>query len=163
MLVGVIGSAACRVQEVPRTRDDPNEIAQEDIDAARDAYRQALLNGNADAVADVFTRDATLGEPNAPDIVGSAEIEAAMRRLFAHAVVTDLLLEPDPLDIGTLGTASEWGLFEQTLQMPEVPPLTLRGRYTIRWLRSPDGEWRIDHMMYNFYPADPAPDTSATR
>jgi uncharacterized protein (TIGR02246 family) len=160
VLLGVIGLAACRVQEVPRTgRVDPAEVAREEIGATRNAYRQALLDGNADAVAEVFTRDATLAEPDAPDVVGSTAIEAALRRLFAHAVVTDLLMEPDRLDIGASGVAWEFGRFEETMQPAQQPPATLSGRYAIRWVRGSNGDWRIDQMLNNRYPAD----TSATR
>jgi ketosteroid isomerase-like protein len=160
VLAGLIGVAACRIQEVPRTgRADPAEIAREEIDATRDAYRQALLDGDANGVSGVFTRDGTLWEPDAPDVVGSGAIEAAMRRLFDDAVVTDLLLEPDPLDIATGGIAFELGRFEEIVQLAEQPPVTLRGRYAIRWLRGANGDWRIGHMLKNRYPSD----TSAIR
>jgi ketosteroid isomerase-like protein len=164
VLVGVIGCAACRIQEVPRTgRIDPAEVAREEIDAARNVYREGLLNGDAAAIADVFTYDATLAEPDAPDVVGSAAIELAMRRSLTNAVVTDVLLEPDPIDIGEGGVAFEFGRFEQTLQSGDKRPVTRRGRYAIRWLRGPDDDWRIEHMLYNLYPSEPAADTSATR
>jgi uncharacterized protein (TIGR02246 family) len=164
VLVGVLGLAACRIEEVPRTGpNDPDDLAREEIDRTREAYRQALLKGDADAITGVFTRDATLAEPDAPDIVGSDAIEAAMRTLFAHATITDVLLEPDPLDVATGGIALELGRFEQTLQVPEQPAATRRGRYAIRWLRGPDEAWRIQRMLYNLYPAEPAADTSATR
>jgi uncharacterized protein (TIGR02246 family) len=156
----LIGLAACRIQEVPRTgRVDSAEVAREEIDATRDAYRQALLAGDAHGVADVFTRDGSLWEPDAPDVVGSAAIEVVMRRLFDDSVVTDLLLEPDALDLAIGGIANELGRFEQTVQIAEQPPTTLRGRYAIRWLRVRDGDWRIDRMLYNRYPSD----SSATR
>jgi uncharacterized protein (TIGR02246 family) len=164
VLVGVIGLAACRVQEVPRAgRIDPAEIAREEIDAARNVYREALLNGDAAAIADVFTYDATLAEPDAADIVGSAAIEAAMRLRLASTVVTDVLLEPDPIDILPAGVALEFGRFEQTLQSGDKRPLTRRGRYAIRWLRGADDDWRMEKMLYNLYPADPPADSSATR
>jgi uncharacterized protein (TIGR02246 family) len=165
MLVGMTGLAACRIEEVPRTgHEDPNEIVREEIAAIRNAYRQALLAGDANAVAEAFTRDARIAEADAPDVVGVEQIGTTMRRFFAHATITDLLLEPEPLDVVPGGgVAIEWGRFEQTLLAPEQPPATRRGRYVIRWLRIPDGGWRIHEMLSNFYPPDPPPDTSATR
>ena len=163
VLVGAMGWAACRVEEVPRTgQPDPAEIAREEIALTRNAYRQALLAGDADAIAEVFTRDATLADPDAPDVVGAEGIEQAMRQFFTHGRITDLLLEPDPLDVAG-GVAFELGRFEQTLEVPEQPPALRRGRYAIRWVRVPDGAWRIGRMLSNLYPPDPPADTSATR
>jgi uncharacterized protein (TIGR02246 family) len=148
VLIGMVGVAACRIQEVPRTgRVDPAEIAQEEIDATRDVYRQALLDGDAKGVADVFTRDGTLSEPDLPDAAGSDAIEDAMRRFFDRVVVTDLLLEPDARDVAIGGVAFELGRFEQTVQGAEHPPAMLRGRYAIRWVRGANGDWLISHKM----------------
>jgi ketosteroid isomerase-like protein len=157
----VLGFAACRIEEVPRTgRPDPAEVARKEIDATRVAYRQARLDADAGAIADLFTRDGTLSEPDAPDVVGPDAIEATLRRLFARTIVTDLLLEPDRLDIAAGGVANEVGRFEETVQTTNQPPVPVRARYAIRWLRGAEGDWQIDYLLYNLYPAA---DTSATR
>lgn len=152
--------AACTIEEVPRpTRVDLNEVAQEEISAALDAYRNALLEGDAAAVAETFLPEGRLHQSDQPDLIGRDQIREAMRRMLADISITDVLLGREQIDIAEGGIAHEFGTFEQTVQTAQQPPIIRRGRYAIRWQRDVEARWLIDRLMLNHLPAD----TTSTR
>lgn len=161
VFAAVLGLGACRIEPVQRAaRVDPRELAREEISAALDDYRDALLRGDAAAIAATFTDDGQLYMPDTPDIVGSDAIRTALGEIFTSYTATDLLLEREQIDIAD-DVAFEIGRYEESLRAAaDSATLELRGRYAIRWRRGPDERWRIERMLTNYYP--PA-DTAATR
>ena len=159
LLTAALLLAACRVEPVQRPqRIDPREVARESISDVLDAYRDALLRSDADAVAATFTADAELYMPDTPDLVGVAAIRDAMNSLFAEYAPTDVLVEREQVDVGD-GVAHEMGRYDQSVRTADSMMLEMRGRYAIRWRRGPEAAWRIERMLINHYP----PDTAATR
>jgi uncharacterized protein (TIGR02246 family) len=113
------------------------------IAAANAEFAQALVRGDARAMAAVFAEDGEIIPATQRGYVsGRAAIEAyqaerLQARRYLHAVITTLQLEVS----GDL--AWETGTSRVTIQQGESAPVTVTGRYLAVWKREPDGRWRI--------------------
>jgi uncharacterized protein (TIGR02246 family) len=162
LLPAVILFAACRIEPNPRPAVmSPDSAARMDIRAAMDDYRQALLQGDARAVAEAFTPDARLSESDAADLVGSAAIREAMQSFFDNGGrITVIAMDSDGIDVDG-AMAYEFGTYEERFQGMDGEGV-VRGRYTIRWRRGEQARWRIDRLLSNHLPPDESvPDPAA--
>lgn len=115
---------------------------------ARTALIAAATAGDPVALASVYTSDAVLMNPNAPDVRGREHIEANFRRAFAIIAIRTMTLTP--VEVTVSGTqAWELSTFTQVVERPGHPPAEDRGRVMLIWVREPDGHWRIRHALVN--------------
>lgn len=150
--LGVLLASAggCRIQEIPRPeRVDLNEVAREDIRVTLEAWRDALLRGDAEALARLHTGDAVLWRPGEPDVIGSRAIAGAMADQLRTRPVSALTIHRESLHVIEGGVAYEMGTFTESVG-PDTRPVHLNGRYAIRWRRQPEAEWRIERFLFNF-------------
>ncbi|HEX2168581.1 MAG TPA: nuclear transport factor 2 family protein [Longimicrobiales bacterium] len=156
LLILVLAAAACRIERTPRVeRDDPANVARDEIELTLRNYQEALLEGDARSAAAVFTPGAQVYLPETPVIAGRGEID----RLFANGMAGESIVEMDmqlgDIDVGN-GVAHQFGMLEQTFRDVEGDEHDIAGRFAIRWVRAADSAWRIDRLIINHAPMDSA-------
>jgi uncharacterized protein (TIGR02246 family) len=142
---------------------DPAVEPTEDVLAALDRFDRAFADGDANALAECFTSDATLLIVHAPAIEGRDAIRERWAAAFARHDTSAWRTQVDVLDrhgdrAYTLTTYTE------TLVPREPGPwIDVRGRL-IRFLRIEDGQWRVSLVMNSHSepmrerpPDDPSP------
>jgi ketosteroid isomerase-like protein len=152
----VLSLGACRVERNPIPEVlNVDSAARVDIRATMAAYRAALLENDARAVASHFTADAEVYEPGAGDVIGSGAVFESFDGFFGNGgAITDLELESESIHVDG-GVAFELGRFAETSRTADAEQ-TVRGRYMIRWRRGEEARWRIDRFLMNHYPQDTA-------
>jgi uncharacterized protein (TIGR02246 family) len=122
---------------------DTPELAE-----ARAGLLAAATSGNASALARMYTSDAVLMNPNAPDVRGRAEIEAHFRRAFGLIAIREMTLTP--IEIAEKDPdAWELSTFTQMIARPGQPSAEDRGRVLLVWRRDADTNWRIRYALVN--------------
>jgi uncharacterized protein (TIGR02246 family) len=124
-------------------RDAEPDEARAAIAAANVAFSQALVRGDAQAMAAIFAEDGEIIPAMEPGFVtGRAAIAAyqekrvrARRYLEANITTRGLGVSGD--------VAWETGTSQVTFQQGESAPVTVTGRYLAVWQRQADGSWRI--------------------
>ncbi len=115
---------------------------------ARAGLVAAAKSGNPSVLARLYTTDAVLMNPNAPDVRGRAEIEAHFQRAFGLIAIREMTLT-------TIEIADKdqdvWELsrFTQVIVRPGHPPAEERGRVLLVWRRDEDTDWRIRYALVN--------------
>ena len=102
----------------------------------------AATSSDPARLAAVYTSDAVLMNPNAPDVRGQVDIEAHFRRAFAAIAIREMNLMP--IEVTVCGRrAYELSEFTQLIGRARQTPAEDRGRVMLVWAREPDGRWRI--------------------
>lgn len=142
LAITLIALCACAHTAGPRTAGEDADVRAA-IAAANAEFAQALVRGDARALAAVFAEDGEIIPAMEPGFVsGRAAIEAyqAKRletRRYVDAVITTT-------EVGVSGDlAWETGTNRVTIRQGESAPLTVTGRYLAVWKREADGRWRI--------------------
>ena len=160
-MLGVAASSmtACRTGQGRGASVDDGVRAA--ITARDRSLEQAELRGDAAAVADHYTLDATLrGTGGAPDVHGRAAIEATMRRVYQATRTERVMLRAEGL-AGGRDTVLETGRFTYQFRTSGDSLECDRGRYEVTWQRGSDRVWRIKEDRSQFEPSQPgacAPD-----
>lgn len=118
-----------------------------DIDRGRRAFEQALLRGDAGAVAALYADDATLLAPASDVLRGRPAIE----RYWRTGVESGLqAVEVVVLDLRQRGgVALEVGEYAMHLALEAGGNAIDRGRYLIVHRIEPDGSWRRAAEMFS--------------
>ena len=75
-----------------------------------------------------------------------AQLRGQFQQIFANMKVTDLKIHP--LDVFVYDSAVyEFGQYEETVQPTGQPVMRNEANYFLRWVRSPDGKWRMDRFV----------------
>jgi uncharacterized protein (TIGR02246 family) len=142
LAIALVALCACAHTATPPAALDDADVRAA-IAAANAEFAQALVRGDAQALAAVFAEDGEIIPPMEPGFVsGRAAIEAyqAKRlqgRRYVDAVITTA-------ELGVSGDlAWETGTNRVTIRQGESAPLTVTGRYLAVWKRGADGRWRI--------------------
>ena len=108
----------------------------------------AATSSDPARLAAVYTSDAVLMNPNAPDVRGQVDIEAHFRRAFAAIAIREMNLMP--IEVTVCGRrAYELSEFTQLIGRAGQTPAEDRGRVMLVWARQPDGRWRIRQALVN--------------
>lgn len=112
------------------------------VNAVRDAWIAAYNSGNADAVADLYTEDASDNPANEPSAIGRAAIRERIATQFgmgsASATVTATATEVD----GDL--AYDAGNYTVSITPAGGgEAMTVDGRYVVILRRQSDGSWKL--------------------
>jgi uncharacterized protein (TIGR02246 family) len=116
--------------------------------AVADAYMAAVLKGDADAVAALYTDDAIEMPPNAAAVKGKAAIEQYYKKQFAGAKISSFTLSH--LDSRTSGDMGyDVGTYAQTMT-PTGGTSSFQdaGKYIVLVAKS-GGKWRVRYVCYN--------------
>ncbi len=141
LLLSLVACAHAPASSKPEA--DPAAPVRAAIAAANAEFAQALLRGDAKAMAATFTEDGEIVPTNERGFVeGREAIEAYQaKRLEGRRY---LEVEITTVHLGTSGDlAWETGVTRATIQQAQGAPVAVTGRYLAVWKRGADGTWRI--------------------
>jgi uncharacterized protein (TIGR02246 family) len=122
---------------------------------AREAVRRqsarltaAWPSGNVDSIMPLFTDDAVLLFPDAPDSRGQSAIRETLTNAFGSLKVESLEAHIDTIEVFD-DAAYEWGTYHERYVETGKPATQVEGRYLFRWARQADGTWRISRFTGN--------------
>ncbi|CAN5893962.1 hypothetical protein BH23GEM9_BH23GEM9_35160 [soil metagenome] len=149
-------ATACRIEPNPTPEIlNVDSVARAQLRATMEAYRDARLRNDADAIASFYAAESRLSQPGEADLVGGAQVQDAMRDFHARGgAITHLVVDRDDLHVRD-SLAFELGTFEERTRMGGEER-DVHGRYMIRWRRGPDSRWVIDRFLLNHMPPDTA-------
>ena len=131
------------------TTAPPPDTSAEDslaIEAVSKRWVDAFNQGDATAVASLYTEEATLLEPNSPLVVGRENIQAMLQGFFD---TNDLKLQLTVIELSVNGDmAHKVGKYTLTIQPEEGEAITDNGKYVEIWKRE-NGSWKMDVDIWN--------------
>jgi ketosteroid isomerase-like protein len=114
------------------------------IDVLRGKFVQAYNIQSADAVAELYTDDATYVGTAGDVITGKEQIRLGLKDELPFFRSFALV----PLEFGSDNNlAYERGTFAARREIPDKEPQTLNGKYMIVYRRGKDNQWRIQMQM----------------
>jgi len=131
------------------TTAPPPDTTAEDIKAikaANERWVDAINQGDAAAVAALYTEEAKLLPPNRQMIVGREGIQAHYQGIF-DAGGRDLQLTVIELSVNG-DMAHEVGKYTLTIQPEEGEAISDNGKYLVIWKRE-NGSWKVDVAIFN--------------
>jgi len=142
LTAGVLAAPPQKVSMIGMPESDP------EIRKVAEAYRQAVLSGNAGAVAATYDENAVEMPPGRPAVHGRQAIERYYQELFqAPARVTAFALAPGETTVAG-GVAYDVGAFRQILAGEGAAPVEMTGSYLVVLKRSKAG-WKTAYAIYN--------------
>lgn len=130
----------------------PVDGARAGIEKAHQQDVAATLAGDPKALANLFTEDAVLLEPDNAPVIGRAAILAANEKdKAAHPDSKVLSYKPEVKDLQIRGNwAFEWDTFEASYKESEKSEAQSFHAKALRILeRQPDGSWKFSRVMWN--------------
>ena len=116
------------------------------IEAASEQFTNAYNQGDAAAVAALYTEEAKRLPPNNPMMIGRENIQAIYEASF-DAGVSNLRLTV--IDFNVNGDmAHEVGKYSDTTQPDEGEAISESGKYVRIWKRV-NGTWKVDVLIFN--------------
>jgi len=115
---------------------------------ARARLCAAAASGDPLALARLYTSDAVLMNPNAPDVRGRAEIEAHFQRAVGLITIREMTVTPVEI-VQTDQDVWELSTFTMLVARPDQPPAEDHGRVLLVWHRDGDTDWRIRYALVN--------------
>ena len=127
--------------------ESPAQVDPSVVEGA-DKYLEAVLAGDASAIAAMYREDATLMPSECPLLRGRAAIEQYYREWFkSPAKLTGFTFTH--LESPTLGeTAYDVGTYRQTLSLGAGGTVNVSGKYSVILKRS-GGEWKVAYLIFN--------------
>ena len=116
---------------------DPTVAAE--LEAANEAFSAAYVQGDLDALGNLYVRDARLMPPGRV-IEGREAIRSYFRSRNRRQIDHDMI--PETLHVRGV-MAAETGRWTNTYQEGAAEPVTVSDKYLLVWIRQPDGSWRI--------------------
>lgn len=117
-----------------------------DIDAANVKWETAFNKGDAAAVAQLYTEQATALPPGAAMAKGRAAIQAFWKGAI-DAGYKNITLKA--LQVDQFGTAArEIGAFALDAPNPQKQMVHVEGKYVVLWRRTA-GHWQLDTDIWN--------------
>ena len=139
------------------TAPPPDTTAEDSqaINAVRKQFTDAFNQGDAAAVAALYTEEANLLPPNSPMIVDRKGIQAFWQNGI-DAGGRDLQLTVIELSVNG-DMAYEVGKYTLTIQPEEGEAISDNGKYLVIWKRE-NGSWKVDVAIFNSSLPLPAPE-----
>jgi uncharacterized protein (TIGR02246 family) len=112
----------------------------------------ATQSGDPQALADLFTDDAVLLEPDAPAVIGKkAILDGNKKEKVEHPGGKTVKYKVDVKDTQIIeGWAFEWAYFETSYRETDKAPVqSFRGKVLRVMKRQADGSWKFARMMWN--------------
>ncbi len=129
------------------------------IKAASKQWVDAFNQGDAAALAALYTEEAKLLEPNSPLIVGRDSIQAIFQGFFDTGA---LELQLTVIELSVNGDmAHRVGKYTLTIQPEEGEAISDNGKYVEIWKRE-NGTWKMDVDIWNTSLPLPVPEALPT-
>jgi uncharacterized protein (TIGR02246 family) len=117
------------------------------IAAGNQKFMDAISQGDAPAVAALYTATARALPPGAPVVEGRPAIQAFWQSVIESGV-KDVKLETIAVETTGAGLAAEVGRAVLTLQQPNGERVTAEGKYVVVW-KDDGGEWKLHADIWN--------------
>ena len=130
-----------------QARDIRSRDIRSEIDAANAKWVAAFNKGDAAAVAQLYTEQATALPPGAPMARGRAAIQAFWQGAIQSGG-KNASLKTLQLDRFVGGAAREIGEFSLDALDAQKQPVHVVGKYVVLWRRG-DGGWKLDTDIWN--------------
>ena len=111
---------------------------------------------NLDSIMPLFTEDAVLQFPEAPDARGQEGVREFLSNAFGSLNIESLETQVETVEVFG-DVAYEWGTFRERYTETGKPPTFQEGRYICRWTRDGNGTWRVSRFAGNAVTKGPAP------
>jgi uncharacterized protein (TIGR02246 family) len=155
-LAVAVGLAVCSFLAGAHGRRTTGSAANDaDMRAIEKLHQQdvsATLARDPQQLADLFTDDAVLLEPDAPAVVGKAAILVENKKeQREHPESKIVSYKPEIKDLQVVdGWAFEWDVFEGSFKESEKAEVKTFHAKALRVLkREPDGSWKFARVMWN--------------
>jgi uncharacterized protein (TIGR02246 family) len=137
----------------------PEAIAA--LNAAREGFMKAYEAGDAEAIGNLYTKDAISESNNQPSLKGRDAIVASLKGMFEQVTVKTVLTAEDTKTLGNVGV--DTGRYGVTVTPKAgATPYTNEGRYMVVYVKDADGQWRVWRDMDNAIGSPrPAPEADA--
>jgi uncharacterized protein (TIGR02246 family) len=129
---------ACSISAMPARSDEVREA----VEAGNRAFIKAFLQGNATAVANLYTRDAQVIAPGAPVARGRPAI-AAFWKTSIDSGIKDVVLET-----GEVESAGDLAYESGDVRLVAKDGAISTARYLVVWKRV-DGAWLLHRDIWN--------------
>lgn len=123
------------------------EQVRKTIEEANLKFGEAIRQGDATALADLYTEDATLLPPDSDMIKGRQGIETFWNGGLQIGIKDAILTTVDVSGSGDL--AYEIGKFTLTIQPEGQEPIEQKGKYVVVWKQTADGSWKLHVDIWN--------------
>lgn len=146
LAISVLLLAACGSSQMSsdyQSGDAENYIKQADV-----AFATAMRTSDMDAIANMYTADATFMPPNMAAAHSQSGVRTAWSGFLGQFSSTDITLTPD--DVQQSGDlAVETGRYMvHVVPKGTTTPVTDSGKYVVVWKKI-DGRWRIFRDIFN--------------
>lgn len=139
----MVSVTSCK-QEIPQ---ESQKASVEELGQMNRDFAQALVNGDAEAAANLYDENASLLPPNEPIVTGRENIraywQAGIDAGIVGAKVTTISADSD----GDLGY--EIGTFELHIKLENDSIIVDKGKYTEILHRNADGKWISLYGMWS--------------
>ncbi len=125
------------------------------IEEANLKFGEAIRQGDAAALAALYTEDATILPPNSDMIQGMAGIMEFWNSVIQMGVTDAALTTVDVM--GADGLAYEVGNYAMTIQPEGQEPVEDMGKYVVVWKLQADGSWKMHVDIWNTSMPPPPP------
>jgi uncharacterized protein (TIGR02246 family) len=132
----------------PATEEMDVEKVRMAIEEANAKFGDVVRQGDAAALADLYTDDATLLPPDSEMIKGKEGIEAFWSGGIQMGIKGLALTTVDVYGSGDL--AYEIGKFILTIQPEGQEPIEQKGKYVVVWKKTTDGSWKLHVDIFNY-------------
>jgi len=151
-----VGAFACLILLLSVSRTNATALPPDDARAAIEQLHQqdvaATLTQDPKALADLFTENAVLLEPDNVPVIGRKAILAGNEQdRAAHPEMKFLSYKPEIKDLQIRGNwAFEWDTFDASYKESEKGEVKNFRAKALRVLeRQPDGSWKFSRVMWN--------------
>jgi len=115
--------------------------AEKEVRAALAQYGERARKMDHAGVAAMFAPEGEIVNPGSPPVHGPAAIEAFLRGFEGYRVVEYVLTPERTVVHGD--HATQTGRFRQVVRTPDGTEVRPSGAFTIDWVRTAPGVWRI--------------------
>jgi ketosteroid isomerase-like protein len=124
-------------------------VAAEAVRAADMAWAQAFSRKDLAGYLAFVDSTASIQQPNAPTITGTAAIRALIEGFYALPNLSGTW-QPTRVEASRSGDlAYSTGTYKLTFNDPSGKPVTERGKYVEIWRHQADGSWRMVVESFN--------------
>jgi len=132
----------------PATEEMDVEKVRMAIEEANLKFGELVRQGDAAALAALYTDDATVLPPDIDMIQGKQEIEAFWSQGLQMGIKDAVLTTVDVFGSGDL--AYEVGKFALTIQPEGQEPIEQKGKYVVIWKKTADGSLKLHVDIFNY-------------
>lgn len=142
-ILALVSVTSCKQE----TEQAPQKPTVEELGQMNRDFAQALVDGDAEAAANLYDENASLLPPNEPIITGRENIKAYWQAGIDAGIVSASVRTISADSDGDLGY--EIGTFELQIKLENDSIIVDRGKYTEILRRTPEGKWISLYGMWS--------------